>query len=202
MSDFNDYLSHYGVKDMRWGVIRDKIRANRDNKKEKKLAKYKERLNTKLSKSMFKAGFKPYGDKDVELLDYRSGSLAKRMAKMASKQVQTQVVTDLVTGKLATYKQRDALAKKATNVAIGTVVSTVIKDQLAASVLRRYDNDGKPVWEPKGRVTPEQVAETSIRVAKGGLFVATWLGNNGFIAPVATGAIGRYSMDVLNKINL
>ena len=138
-----DELYHYGVKGMKWGVRRakDTVSNYRAKRKAEEEA-YRKKLSN-ISKNR-------YNNADVVArARYRNQSLKGRVAGEGLKVATGAVVKEIMLGNPKRYQNmsKEQLALHLTSIAVGAVAKTatnvVVKDALAKSASKRYNDDGK-----------------------------------------------------------
>lgn len=164
-------LRHHGIKGQRWGLRRfqneDGTRTAARRKRYSNEQKYRNKM-TAISK-MNSQGTKSLGY-DKKLADYRKDKLAVRSAKMASKQIASTLIVDVLSGDIRQYSGLTKkeivkkLKKKAALIAASTAANVAVKDTMAKSMSKRYDQKGKNTTRTKEGLfgTKEQKIETAI----------------------------------------
>lgn len=169
------YLAHYGVKGMKWGVrkaidkVGSKIKSNKQAKKE---------YNQKLKNIANRNKRKVILTNDDKRINYRSQSLVKRAGKMAATLAVQKVFSDVMTGKAAYYgnMSKADIARSIGKLATLTALNVKIKDSLADSSAKKYSQSGKRIEKEK-LIEKEDMMEiginTAVRAAPVAMFVAS-----------------------------
>lgn len=140
--EYNE-LHHYGVKGMKWGVRRakDTVSNYRAKRKAEEEA-YRKKLSN-ISKNR-------YNNADaVARARYRNQSLKGRVGGEALRVATAAVLKEVMLGNTKRYQNmsKEQLALHLTSIAAGAVARTatnvVVKDALAKSASKRYNDDGK-----------------------------------------------------------
>jgi len=137
------YLAHYGVKGMKWGVRKaiNKVGA-RIKTRQKQEKEYRKKLSNIENKAPVSAHML---SSDIARIKYRNHSLAYRVTSTATKLALGQVLSDAMSGKLSSYAtmNKKDIAKKIGKLAAETAISVVTKDKLADSSAKKYNSEGK-----------------------------------------------------------
>lgn len=152
--DKKQYLAHYGMLGMKWGI-----------RKEKEID-YRSKM-TSISNNQ-KAP-----QSDLRLAQYRKQPLSVRLAKTAASVVVPMVLTEVVSGNTQRYSQMSKdqltkhLVKKATSAVAITAANLAVNDALAKSMSKRYDNSGtqKP-GQKHSEFTKEDKIKMGIKAAQ------------------------------------
>lgn len=168
------YLAHYGVKGMKWGVrkainkVGGRIKAKKAEKK-----KYQQKLKNIANKNKRKQIL----TSDDERINYRSQSLLKRAGKTAATIAVKEVFADVMSGKAYYYKnmsKRD-IAKKIGKLTTLTALNVKVKDALADSSAKKYNQSGNRVKKNKMIEKEDMIAigiNTAAKAAPFAMFVA------------------------------
>lgn len=156
----NEELRHFGVKGMKWGVIKARYQAGERAR------------NAKIDKAIKSGGARQTTDayRFRYLKDPAHIRLGKTGVSVVRSMVVKEVISGLLTGKVNIPKNKAEAAKLAIDIGKKTATQFVINDTLAKSALSRYTKGGKRIkgkWDGrKSGVTREDMAQVSIMTAQ------------------------------------
>lgn len=147
-------LYHYGVKGMKWGVVKDDPPSGE--------AAYRE----KLKKAAVTATNNRHNSTAARL-EYRNQNLGTRVGTtalgIAGSMAAAKVTSTLMRGERFTMTGKDWL-KAGLKLVGGTTLSVLYKDALADSAAKRYDNKGREI-EKEGAISKEDKIDVGVKVA-------------------------------------
>lgn len=145
--DKNEYLKHYGILGMKWGIRKEREAATRS-----KMGKIAKRPITAMRQT------------DIKRAKARNQPLPMRVAKNAGRAAVSILVGDILSGQVNYAKMSKAdVAARLSSIATSAVVNTAVQDALAASMAKNYTDDGKVKKGVKDRlITKEDAIEAGI----------------------------------------
>lgn len=144
---YNGELYHHGIKGMKWGVRRTPEQLGHRAKTKTKYSEediYRQKLskilnNKKVSKS------------DAQRFKYRNHGIAYRVGSTAAQYVASSLLQDAFSGHIHRYASMSKaelakeFTKKASKIAVQTAATVALKDALAKSASKNYDNNGNVI---------------------------------------------------------
>ena len=161
----DEYLKHYGIPGMRWGVRRANHNSSIDKEaKQKQKEEYQQKIK-RLAKGEY------VSNSDKKRFEYASKPLARRIAGQAAGVAVGIVIQDTIKSfGIPNYAKasKQELISRAIQITANTAKNVIVKDALAKSAAKKYgDNDKLIKGTPKDGVflgSREDKIETAINV--------------------------------------